>query len=231
MSETDFVTLHWKLEILTEFGLPDIGYPIPTLMLKRLMTLPEIDFGDMLYWIQEYSAQSRQYWRDYEPAMLRLSELLAPEETPEVITAEGDDWFLLVAPIDLTNEIVTIQRDGCLVAAMQDYGNGRLVASVYRPLDSKSARYLLSLSIKPTQDGRVCLKPNNWEYALDSSAGMGNAYAADRGEAYLSYWQFGLGIGNDDSTVDEWHSQRGLEPILSKYAAIQIGLNYKKSVE
>ncbi|HDS1308107.1 TPA: hypothetical protein UMF67_001379 [Stenotrophomonas maltophilia] len=51
---------------------------------------------------------------------------------------------------------------------------------------------------------------NNWEYALDCSAG--NYYAADRGEAYLSYWEKGLGISWDGSDVPEWRKQQDLVP-------------------
>lgn len=228
---TDYITLHWKPEVLASLGLPDIGYPVPTRMVERLTASPEIEFTDMLFWIQEYSAESCQGWPDYEPAMLRLSEIIVPNELPEGIKVEGDNWCVFVAPVDLSKETVTIQRGDHLVAAIQDYGDGRLVVSAYRPLDGKSARYLTQLSMTPASDGTVCMRPNNWEYALDCSAGTGNFYAADRGEAYLSYWQFGLGISNDGSKVDGWYSQRGLMPMLSKYTALQIELSYERSQE
>ena len=54
------------------------------------------------------------------------------------------------------------------------------------------------------------MRENNWEYALDCSAGNGNYYAADRGEAYLSYWEKGLGISWDGSDVPEWRKQLDL---------------------
>ncbi len=52
----------------------------------------------------------------------------------------------------------------------------------YRRLDAKSANYLIGLGLNP-YEGRVCMRENNWEYAKDASAGMGNWYADERGEA------------------------------------------------
>jgi len=56
---------------------------------------------------------------------------------------------------------------------------------------------------------------------------MGNMYASERGEAYLSYWQYGLGLSNDGKIVEEWYKQRTLEPIKPKYTAIQLGVYYE----
>lgn len=231
MLRTDYMKLRWKEEMLASFDLPDIEYPFPMRSLEQAVVSGDIQFTDMLFWIQDCCADSREDWLDYEPAMLRLSELIVPEKSPEKIIVEGDSWLLLVASVDLAKEIVTIQRGNFLVAALQDYGDGYLVASAYRPLDGKSTEYLRSLSLKPAPDGTVCMRPNNWEYALDCSAGLGNMYAAERGEAYLSYWQFGLGISNDGSKVDEWYCQRDLTSTLSKYTAMQIKLNYENSEE
>src|SRR5690606_17187332 len=46
--------------------------------------------------------------------------------------------------------------------------------------------------------------------ALDCSAGNGNYYAADRGEAYLSYWEKCLGISWDGTDVPQWRKQLDL---------------------
>ena len=68
------------------------------------------------------------------------------------------------------------------------------------------------------------MRDNNWEYALDASAGMGQVYANDRGQCYLSRWEFGLGVSHDGSSVSEWYDQRGLHPIGHNYAVKQIGI-------
>jgi hypothetical protein len=54
------------------------------------------------------------------------------------------------------------------------------------------------------------MRENNWEYALDSSAGAGNFYASERGEAYLSFWEKGIGVGHDDSVIPEWRAMKEL---------------------
>jgi hypothetical protein len=54
------------------------------------------------------------------------------------------------------------------------------------------------------------MRENNWEYALDSSAANGNFYAAQRGEAYLSYWEKGIGVSSDGTEIPEWRRQKDL---------------------
>lgn len=93
--------------------------------------------------------------------------------------------------VDLNKSIVTVQREMSLIAAVQDRGDGKLLTSIYRPLCEKSTRYLIDLSFDFNEDENVNRRRSNWEYALDSSAGMGNAYASEREEAYLSYWEYG----------------------------------------
>lgn len=227
---SDYVKIRWAPETLAKVGMLDTDYPMPIKDFERFVSGEEFQLDLILYWLQDYSANSPKDWMDCEPAMLRLSELIAPlDKDPHSIIVEGDNWSLQIAPVELAQEIVTIQRGNHLLAAIQDAGNGRLRVTAYRPLDSKAAMYLSSLSLNPAPDGTVCMRPNNWEYALDCSAGRGNAYAAEAGAAYLSYWEFGLGVCRDGSNVDDWYSQRSLEPIAPKYTAMQIGICYEKS--
>lgn len=229
---TEFIKIKWASEKLAKIGLLDVEYPVPVGDFERFVAGDEFQLDFLLYWFQEYSANSPKDWMDCEPAILRLSELLAPsEENRESLIISGDNWKLQIGSVDLTKEIVTIQRGNYLIAAIQNFGDGRLVVSVYRSLDSKSANYFISLALNPAPDGTVCMRPNNWEYALDSSAGMGNMYAADRGESYLSYWEFGLGVCRDGSDVQVWHKQLGIEPISAKHTAIQIGTCYEKAAD
>lgn len=217
-------------ELLAKYGLPDIEYPVPARGYKQFISENGFQPGKVLYWLQDYPAQSPTDWLVCEPAMLRISELLAPcDIDPGDVHIEGDNWSLLISSVDLNKEIVTIQRNNCLLAAIQNDGNGRLVAAAYRPLDAKSIGFLTNLAVNPAYDGTVCMRPNNWEYALDSSGGMGNIYAAERGEPYLSYWEFGLGLNRDGSTVPEWHAQRRNKPVAATYSAIQIGTWYESS--
>ena len=75
------------------------------------------------------------------------------------------------------------------------------------------------------------MRPNNWEYALDASHGMGNFYAYDRGHSYLSYWEFGLGILGDRSEDERYMPQRNKIPIPTNLAATQLGAFYEYSEE
>ena len=200
--------LRLKQATLDEYGLPDIGYPVPANALESILfDGEELPLALMLRGLQEYSGEEDAPWRSLEPALERLAELLAPEDGREVLSAASERWWLEVGPVDLNAKLVTIQRGDDLVAAVTPREDGRLRVATFRPLDGKSAEYLIGLGLVPQPDGRVCMRENNWEYALDCSAGMGNYYAADRGEAYLSYWEKGLGISSDGSEVPVWRKQ------------------------
>lgn len=164
----------------------------------------------MLRALQQHVAEGGVAWRQYELAMDRLAQLLAPEDGRTVVPVMGDGWWLELGPVDLAGELVTIQREDSLVAAISTREDGRLRTAVFRPLDGKSAEYLIGLGRLPHPEHAVCMRESNWQYALDCSAGNGNYYAAERGEVYLSYWKHGLGIGWDGAEVPDWYAQRSL---------------------
>ena len=189
----NFAELHLKPETLAQYGLPDIPYPVPATDLKSaLLDNGDLPLAVMLHGLQQRSRDGEAEWQQVEPAMDRLAELLAPDDARDVISAAGDHWWLEVGPVDLGGKLVTIQRGDALIAAITARDDGRLRVAVFRPLDAKSAEYLIGLGQVPHPEHGVCMRENNWEYALDCSAGNGNYYAADRGEAYLSYWEKGL---------------------------------------
>jgi hypothetical protein len=97
--------------------------------------------------------------------------------------------------------------------------------AAFRPLDSRSADLLVNLALLPNQ-GVVCMRENNWEYALDCSAGMGQFYAAERGESYLSYWSSGLGQRDDGSVDSRWSSQQTLCARRPAEVAMELGVRY-----
>lgn len=227
---SDYIKIKWSSETLARIGMLDMEYPVPMKDFERFVAGDEFQLDLIHYWLQDYSAHSPNEWLACEAAMLRLSELIAPpEKSPKNISIAGDNWSFLIGHVDLTQEIVTIQRGDYLLAGIQNAGDGRLMVSAYRPLDTKSAGYLTEFALNPAPDGTVCMRSNNWEYALACSAGTGNRYAAERGEPYLSYWEFGLGVCLDGSKVDGWHFQRDMEPIEPKYVAMQVGICYEKS--
>lgn len=81
----------------------------------------------------------------------------------------------------------------------------------------------------PHPEHGVCMRENNWEYALDCSAGNGNYYAADRGEAYLSYREKGLGISWDGSDMPKWREQLDLVARPAARVVAEQGVYYTLS--
>jgi hypothetical protein len=226
-----FAELHLKPEALLRFGLPSIGYPIPAAMLPELLaSSDDLPLAALLNWLQQQSSRAECDFRKLEPAMARLARLLAPDDdTHDTVTAIGDDWWLELGPVDLADEIVTIQRDDELIVAIARRDDGRLRVAAYRPLDASSANKLLILAQNPHPDGGVCMRENNWEYALDASAGMAQVYAAEEGSAYFSYWQRGIGTFHDGKESAIFRAHRNLAPRRPAEVAIEIGLHYELS--
>ena len=224
--------MHLKPEALARYGLPDIAYPIASADLQAALTVGgEVPLAMMLHGLQEVARDGETDWKHLEPAMSRLSELLAPDDKRDVISAAGDTWWIEIGPVDLGGKLVTVQRGNDLIAAITPRDDGRLRVAVFRPLDAKSAGYLTGLGQVPHPKHGVCMRENNWEYALDCSAGNGNHYAADRGEAYLSYWEKGLGISWDGTEVPEWRTQLSLVARPAAQAVVDLGVHHSLSGE
>lgn len=140
------------------FALLDIEYPLPLRGYKKCVSPESFDPASVLFWLQNYLAGLTEGWLHYEPAMQRLCKICATERVSATEAfIDGDIWSLKIGSVDLAQKIVTIQRNSCLLAAIQNQGNGKLIASVYHPLDSKSISSLLSLSQHPSDDGSVCM--------------------------------------------------------------------------
>ena len=103
--------------------------------------------------------------------------------------------------------------------------------ATFLPLDTKSAEYLIGLGRNPQPDGSVCMRENNWEYTLDCSAGMGNVYAADRGEAYLSFWEYGIGINWDGTENPVYRPYRALIPRRAALAVTELDVHWAFSTD
>ncbi len=221
------VEIHLKKEHLEKYGLPNIGYPAPLDNIQKwLFDGGVMDFGKLLYYLQEYSSQYPDKWPNNEAAMQRLVEMNSVEGNPELIPVDGDGWFFYAGKVDLGSKVVTIQRKGDLIAAMAPHEDGSLVLSVYHPLDARSISKVLALSVKPDPEYGVCMRENNWEYALDASAQNTSALYGHPGAAYLSYWESGVGIEHDGSKTG-FYSQRTLTPISGYQVAVQIGTFYE----
>jgi hypothetical protein len=129
----------------------------------------------------------------------------------------------------LDGPIVTIQRGDKLIAAISKTDGGRLRVATYRPLDAKSATYITGMAATPHPEHGVCMRENNWEYALDCSAGNGNFYAYMRGETYLSYWENGIGLVSDGTQDMHWLAMRKLSSRLPAIVVNELGVYYSLS--
>jgi hypothetical protein len=229
---TDFAELHLKPDALLRLGLPNIGYPIPVEILNEFLASDDdLPLPAMLFWLQQQSGQAERDFRELEPAMARLATLLAPDDDRrDTVTVIGDEWWLELGPVDLAGEIVTIQRDDELVVALACRADGRLRAAAYRPLDASSANKLIILAQNPHPDGGVCMRENNWEYAKDASAGMAQAYAAEEGSAYFSYWAHGIGRYDNGTDSPIFRAHRNLTPRRPAEVATELGLHYELSL-
>lgn len=224
----NFAEIHLKPETLERYGLPDILFPVPKAELQVALSGDgELPLAAMLHGLQQRSRDGEAQWQQVERAMDRLAELLAPDDPREVISAAGDNWWLEIGPVDLQGRLVTVQRGDALIAAISAREDRRLRVAVFRPLDAKSAEYLIGLGQVPHPEHGVCMRENNWEYALDSSAGNGNHYAADRGEAYLSYWEKGLGVSWDGTDLPEWRKQQALIARPTARVVTELGVFYQ----
>ena len=75
------------------------------------------------------------------------------------------------------------------------------------------------------------MRDSNWEFALDCAAGLGNHYADERGESYLSFWQKGIGVAHDESVVPRWYDQNKLVSRQAALVATELGVHYTLSRE
>lgn len=224
------IEIRLKPEALAHYELPDILYPLPLESFDAALgDNGQLPFAAMLYQLQKQSRAGDADWQRLEPAMDRLAQLMAPDAPQPVLSATGDNWWLEVGPVDLGGPIITIQRGDKLIAALAATKDGRLRIAAYRPLDAKSATYAIGLGQKPHLDSGVCMRENNWEYALDCSAGNGNFYAYHRGEAYLSYWQSGLGSVADGTLDVHWYAMKDFSSRPAPVVVVELGIQYSFS--
>lgn len=215
---------------LAEYELPDILYPMSLETFEATISGDgDWPFASMLFHLQQRSGEGIANWMELEPAMDRLAQILSPDDPRPVLSATSEDCWVALGPVDLRRKIVTIQRGEILIAAISPSTNGELQVSTFRPLDAKSARYIINMSHKPDPEHGVCMRENNWEYALDCSAGNGNFYAFERGEAYLSYWEHGVGLMADRSIDHHWFAMRRLAARAPSFSVVELGVQYTHS--
>ncbi len=219
--------LRFKPDALARYGLPDIAYPLPVNLLAEVLAHDgELPLAAMLHGLQLSAGREAADWRALEPALDRLAQLLAPDDTREKVSASSDEWWLEIGPVDLGGKLVTLQRGSTLIAAIEPREDGRLRVAAYRPLDERAAALLTALSRTPHPVHGVNMRENNWEYALDCSAANGNHYSHAQGVVYLSFWEKGLGVSWDGSELAEWKDQCSAAPRRPALVATELGVHH-----
>jgi hypothetical protein len=90
--------------------------------------------------------------------------------------------------------------------------DGRLRVAVFRPLDSKSVDYLINLAQTCDHNLKTNQSERFWGNISARSQKIGNFYAADRGEAYLSFWEKGIGMNGDGTENATYRPYKDLSP-------------------
>ena len=137
------IELHPKPDALRGLGLPAIPYPVGLPVFQAAVSNDgELPLADMLHGLQLRAAAPGCRWQPLVPAMTRLAELLAGDDART--TAGGDGWWLDLGPVDLRGPVVTLRRDGVLVAVVSGRSDGRLRVGTWQPLDARSADLLMA---------------------------------------------------------------------------------------
>lgn len=202
-------------EMLGHFGLPPIPYPLPESLSRATGGEPPAD--QLLYWLQCCSARPDADWQGLEYAMQRLLQRVVAERElpplepvgPALSAASCEHWWFQLSPVDPGGELVTVERDGYMLAALAPNEECRLALTTYRPLDAASLDVLTRLAAHPHPRLGVEMRVNNWELAVDTAAESDNFLASEQGEPYLVHWPLGLG----GALADDLQSQ--LPPTLT----------------
>lgn len=185
-------------------------------------------FAWLLKWMADY-ADDAPDWQKFTEAQLRLAARCATPDEHTFGTVQGDDWRIDLGDINVQAPAIGLHKGESLLAVIQKSNAGRLRVTAWQPLDGRSLSMLLAMARKPDPVHGVCMRENNWEYALDCSAANGQIYAANAGKSYLALWQYGLGIKADGSVDESCHSNSFKKPIRPYLVAAMLGIYWSLS--
>lgn len=140
------IELHPRPDTLGVLGLPAIPYPVALPVFQAAVANDaELPLGDMLHGLQLRAAHGED-WQRLEPAMARLSELIAGDDARTHVTVAGEGWALEIGPVRAHADLVALRRAGTLLAVLADGGDGALRLSAFRPLDGAAIALVLDLA-------------------------------------------------------------------------------------
>lgn len=226
----EYIQLELKSDFLKKHNLPNVHYPIPTSSLQYVLNSGgNIDLHSLLFWFQCYSSSLKNEWKEIEPALLRLAQILATKNDDSVGDIYTPDFYLHIKQMDISQELITISRKDKVLVAIQPHLNLTISIAVFYPLDAKTISLLIDLGKCPHPQYGVSMRKNNWEYALDVAAQKTSSiYAKERGDSYLSYWNNGLKFlssEQDDMNLKSYHTKTQMKPNI---VASQIGTYYER---
>lgn len=204
-----FTELKLSEEVRARLGLPDLPYEVPAIYAEVFGVNPDAPpLEAMLYALQLRAEEEAVDWLMLAPAMDRLVALLGERAWPGTSLIETDSSLVRLGEVDLDGAVITVQRQERIVAAFQAIEGKQLVTQLFHPPCARTIHTILSLNMRPKEDGVIPYYGTNWDYAADSAAGSGQYYAAEAGRTYLAHWASGVGLGFDGEPLDLWMKAR-----------------------
>jgi ADP-ribosylglycohydrolase len=223
---TELISLTFKKAALDNLNIPEQEYFLPKQIFKAGLTnIENIPKELLLHGIQLRMSEKGCNYKEQHKAILALCNLFNDQGVEEESFFESDTCTVLYGDIDLAiDEIVTVQRNDELLAALKQVGE-HLVISVYQPLDDSALNKIRAICENVDQMTGELIGRNKLQYAAHRAGSVSQSYSADAGESYLSYWQSGLGISHDGSSLEVWRKQTSLNPLSHKHIGTQLYVN------
>jgi hypothetical protein len=224
-SDSGFAMITWDRAKCESVGIVPGEYPVPVAALDGLVSAGgSLDFAQLLAWLQEHVTDCGN-WREYHERMHALIRLVAPDDSSERITAHGDNWSLICGPVNLTAEVVTLVRDGELLAAARAEGEHELVVASYAPMDSYTCTALIRSAMPelmvPADEPRL-----PWRALSYLAHRTSTVYRSAAGKSYVQLWEYGVGVGADRRDDPNWAHLREALPMRPTETLVQLGVCY-----
>ena len=226
---TEFADLHFSAAFLERHALPDIGYPVPLARFLELIGSSDaLDLAELLYWLQQQSSEAARDFRQYEPAMARLAQLLAPEDDERHRLGAGRRVVAGTRPgrPRRRNRHAAARRR---TRRRDRAARGRPPARRGVPPARRVERQLADQPLSPRRRGRQG-EPARQPLGVREGrfrAAWARCTRRRRARSYLSYWQYGLGILHDRTASPVFHPQRTLTPRRPAEVATELGIHYQ----
>ena len=190
---TEHLAFQFEQDTHSEWGPPVFGQPIPVDLISKVTHGSyATPLEKTLFHLQLASARPGADLPRLELAIHRALEQFSSRSSQPSVEAGADTWRLEIGPVPLDQELITINRGGYLLCVLRPDEEGRLIATSFRPLDAHTLRLVTRLSTRPHPRHGVAMRPDNWQYALDSAVTADNYYASNHDLPYLTHFDSGI---------------------------------------